>query len=179
VGVAGSGTLAVKGLAEKKLAQLPSGPLFWRVESFPTRAAAQSAAGPTGLVAEANGKVWLFTLGPSGASSPGGSTVVEVGPLPTVVAPEYLLRVNEASGPPGSITPIHSHPGSEATYVLAGEETFKTPHGLKRISAGRAEAGHAPDTPMQASSSGSVDLYALVMFVVDATRPFSSPATLP
>jgi hypothetical protein len=32
---------------------------------------------------------------------------------------------------------------------------------------------------MQVSSSGSVDLHALVMFVVDATKPFSSPATLP
>ena len=120
VGVAGSGTLAVKGLAEKKVAQLPPGPLFWRVENFATRAQAESAVGPTGLVAETNGKVWLFTLGPSSASSPGGSKVVEVGPLATVVAPEYLLRINEASGPPGSITPVHSHPGSEATYVLAG-----------------------------------------------------------
>jgi hypothetical protein len=179
VGVAGSGTLVVKGLAERKVAQLPPGPLFWRVETFSTRAEAQSAAGPMGLVAEANGKVWLFTLGPSGASSPGGSKVVEVGPLPTVVASEYLVRVNEASGPPGSVTPIHSHPGSEATYVLAGEQTFRTPHGVKRIGAGKAEAGHAPGTPMQATSSGSVDLYSLVMFVVDAARPFSSPATLP
>jgi hypothetical protein len=179
VGVAGSGTLAVKGLAEKKVAKLPPGPLFWRVENFPTRAEALSAAGPMGLVAEANGKVWLFTLGPSGASSPGGTKVVEVGPLQAVTAPEYLLRINEASGPPGSITPVHSHPGCEATYVLAGEETFRSPHGVKRIAAGTAEPGHAPDTPMQASSSGSVDLHSLVMFVVDATRPFSRPATLP
>jgi hypothetical protein len=29
------------------------------------------------------------------------------------------------------------------------------------------------------SSSGSGDLSALVMFVNDATRPFSSPATMP
>jgi hypothetical protein len=33
--------------------------------------------------------------------------------------------------------------------------------------------------PMQVSSSGSTDLHALVMFVVDATKPFSSPATFP
>jgi hypothetical protein len=32
---------------------------------------------------------------------------------------------------------------------------------------------------MQVSSSGSTDLHSLVMFVVDATRPFSSPAKLP
>ena len=32
---------------------------------------------------------------------------------------------------------------------------------------------------MQVSSSGTTDLHALVMFVVDAGRPFSSPATMP
>jgi quercetin dioxygenase-like cupin family protein len=74
---------------------------------------------------------------------------------------------------------VHSHPGAEAAYVLAGEQTFRTPHGMKRVAAGKAEAGQAAGTPMQVSSSGSVDLHALVMFVVDATKPFSSPAKLP
>jgi hypothetical protein len=179
LGVASSGTLVIKPLAEKKVAELPAGPLFWRVESFATLAQAQAAAGPMGLVAESNGKVWLFTLGSAGGSSAGGAKILEVGPITPVAAPQYLLRVNEASGPPGSITPVHHHPGSEAAYVLAGEQTFRTPHGVMRIGAGKAEAGHGADTPMQVSSSGSVDLKALVMFVLDATKPFSSPATLP
>lgn len=178
-GVASSGTLVIKPLAEKKVAELPAGPLFWRVESFATLAQAQAAAGPMGLVAESNGKVWLFTLGSAGGSSAGGAKILEVGPITPVAAPQYLLRVNEASGPPGSVTPVHHHPGSEAAYVLAGEQTFRTPHGVMRIGAGKAEAGHGADTPMQVSSSGSVDLKALVMFVLDASKPFSSPATLP
>lgn len=179
VGTAGAGTLVVKALAERKVAQLPAGPLFWRVETYPALAAAQAAAGPMSLAAEYEGKAWLFTLGPAGGSSAGGTKVVDIGPLPTVTAPEYLLRINQASGPPGSVTPVHSHPGSEAVYVLAGEESFRTPHGVKRVGAGQAEAGHGPDTPMQASSSGSEDLRALIMFVVDASKPFSKPATLP
>lgn len=179
VGTAGAGTLVVKALAEKKVAELPAGPLFWRVENFATLAEAQAAAGPMGLAAESNGKAWLFTLGPTGGSSAGGAKMVEIGPLPPVKASQYLLRINEASGSPGSITPVHSHPGSEAVYVLAGEESFRTPHGVKRVGAGKAEAGHGADTPMQASSSGSVNLQALVMFVVDATKPFSRPATMP
>lgn len=179
VGVAGSGTLVIKPLIEKKVTELPPGPLFWRVESFATLARAQAAAGPMGLVAESGGKVWLFTLGPAGGSSDGGTKMAEIGPLPPIAAPVYLLRVNEASGPSGSITPVHSHPGAEAAYVVAGEQTFRTPHGMKRVAAGKAEAGHAAGTPMQVSSSGSVDLHALVMFVVDATKPFSSPAKLP
>ena len=179
VGVAATGTLVIKPLGEKKIEKLPPGPLFWRVETFPTLAQAQAAAGPMSLAAESDGKAWLFTLGPAGGSSAGGTKMVEVGPIPPIVAAEYVLRVNEASGPPGSITPVHSHPGSEAAYVLAGEQSFRTPHGVMRIPAGKAEAGNGPDTPMQASSSGSENLRALVMFVVDATKPFSKPATMP
>jgi quercetin dioxygenase-like cupin family protein len=170
--------LSIKPLTEKKVGLLPPGPLFWRIENFRTKEDAQRAAGPTALVAEAAGKVWLFTLGPAGGSSPGGAPVAEVGPISEVSAPEYLLRINEASGPPGSVTPVHTHPGSEAFYIVAGETSQRTPHGVMRISAGQSMAGHGADMPMQVSSSGSTDLYSLVMFAVDATKPFSSPAKL-
>jgi len=171
--------LVIKALSEKKVTELPSGPLFWRIENFPTLTQAQAAAGPTGLAVESERKVWLFTLGPAGGSSTGGTKVAEVGPIPKVVATQYLLRINEATGPSGSITPVHTHPGSEAFYVLAGEQSIHSPHGALRIKAGQAETGHGADMPMQVSSSGSSDLHALVMFVVDATQPFSSPAKFP
>jgi mannose-6-phosphate isomerase-like protein (cupin superfamily) len=169
--------LVIKALAEKKVAQLPAGPLFWRLETFPTIAQARAAAGTTGLAAESAGRAWLFTLGPAGGSTAGGTKVAEIGPLPGVVAPEYLLRINEATGVPGSITAVHSHPGSEAFYVLAGQQTIRTPDWIILIGAGQAEAGPGGGTPLQVSSSGGTDLHALVMFVVDATKPFSSPAT--
>jgi len=171
--------LVVKQLAEKKIAELPAGSLFWRIENFPTLAQAQAAAGPMGLAAESRGKVWLFTLGAAGGSTAGGSKVAEVGPIPRIVAPQYLLRINEASGPPGSMTPQHTHPGSEAFYVLAGEQTIRTLKGTIRVKAGQPETGFGADNPMEVSSTGSTDLHSLVMFVVDATRPFSSPAKLP
>src|SRR5215510_11302473 len=102
--------LVVKSLVEKRVADLPSGSLYWRIETFPTLAQAQAAAAGTGLAAESGGKAWLFTLGASGGSSAGATKIAEVGPLPQLVATQYLLRVNEASGPPGSITTVHSHP---------------------------------------------------------------------
>ena len=171
--------LVIKPLAEKKVAELPAGPLFWRIENFPALAQAQAAAGPWALVAESAGKVWLFTLGPAGGSSAGATKVAEFGPIPRVVATQYLLRINEASGPSGSTTPVHTHPGAEAFYVLVGEQSQKTPHGMTRLGSGQSVAGHGADTPMQVSSSGSTDLHMLVMFVVDATKPFSSPAKFP
>jgi hypothetical protein len=171
--------LVVKALAEKTVTELPAGPLFWRLENFPTLAQAQAAAGPTGLAAESGGKVWLFTLGAAGGASAGGTKVAEVGPLPPVVATQYLLRINEASGPPGSLTAVHTHPGSEAFYVLAGEQRIRTPHGVMPVQVGQPETGPGAETPMQVSSSGATDLHALVMFVVDADKPFSSPAQFP
>lgn len=172
-------SLVIKPLAEKKVAELPVGPLFWRIESFTARAPAQAAAGPWSLIAESSGKVWLFTLGPTAGASAGGTKVAELGPIARVVAPQYVLRINEVSGAPGSITPVHSHPGSEAFLVLAGEQSIRSSHGVMRVKVGQPEAGHGAEMPMQVSSSGSTDLLALVMFVVDATKPFSSPATLP
>lgn len=171
--------LKIKPLAEKKVAELPAGDLVWRVETYPSVAEAQAVAGSHALVAEARGKAWLFTLGAAGGASPGGTRVTEVGPIPRVTAPQYLLRINEATGAPGAVTAVHSHPGSEAFLVLAGEQSIRGAHGVMRVAEGRAEAGHGADMAMQVLSSGATDLHALVMFVVDATRPFSTPATLP
>jgi hypothetical protein len=173
----GQQALVVKALTEKKVTELPAGPLFWRIENFPTLAQAQGAAGPTGLATESGGKAWLFTLGPAGGTSTGGTKVAEVGPLPQVVATEYLLRINEASGPPGSVTTVHTHPGSEAFFVITGEQSIRTARGVIQVKSGHPEAGPVGGTPLQVSSSGTTDLRALVMFVVDATKPFSSPAT--
>jgi len=182
----------VKPIAEMKVKQLPKGPLYWRVENFPTLDQAKAAAGEyrwnpdtvtydgwPSLTAEAAGKVFLFTLGPQGATTPGGTKVAEIGPVPSITAPEYLLRVNYGSGPPGSKTPDHSHFGSEAFYVLTGKLGQKTPHGISYVEAGHTMNGHMAGMPMEVFNAGTNDLTALIMFVVDATKPFSVPATLP
>lgn len=173
------GSLVIRVLVEKKVLQVPDGPPYWRIENYPTLAQAQAVAGLWGLAAEFEGKVWLFRLGPASGSSAGGRKIAEVGPLPPLVAPEYLLRINTPSGPLGSTTIVHTHPGSEGFYVLKGEVCVRTPQGVIRIPAGRTEAGPPAGTPTQVSSCGSTDLRAFVMFVVDATKPFSSPARFP
>ena len=171
--------LLIKPLAQARVTALPEGTLFRRIENFTSVALAKAAAGPWSLVVEAADKVWLFTLGPAGGTSPGAAKVAEVGPIPRITAQEYLLRINDASGPPGSVTSVHSHPGSEAFYVLSGEQSIRSGRGVLKIDPGQAEAGQGADKAMQVSSSGTEDLHALVMFVVDANRPFSAPATVP
>jgi hypothetical protein len=175
-----------------KVKQLPKGQLYWRVENFSTLDQAKAAAGEyrwnpdtvtyegwPSLTAEVADKVWLFTLGPQGTATPGGTKVAEIGPVPSISAPEYLLRVNYGSGPPEAKTPVHSHSGSEAFYVVAGKLGQRTPDGVSYVEAGRTMNGHMAGMPMEVFNAGTTDLTALIMFVVDATKPFSTPATLP
>lgn len=169
----------IKPVVEKKIDRLPAGQLFWRLETYPTLAEAKAVEGPTGLSAEVAGKFWLFTLGPRGQSSPGATKIAEIGPVPSISAAEYLLRINNTGGPPGAKTPVHTHPGSETFYVLTGQLSQKSPHGISHVGADQSMPGHGPGMPMEVSSSGTSDLNALVMFVVDAKQPFSSAATMP
>jgi len=165
-------------VAEKKLAQLPAGPLYWLVETFPTLASAKGTEGPTSLVVEANGKVWMFALGHKGESIAGGAKLAEIGPVPPITATEYMLRITHSGGVPGAKTPVHSHSGAEAFYVLSGRMSQETPQGVAYVDAGQSMNGQAADVPMVVSSVGTTDLDQFVMFVVDAGRPFSAPAAL-
>jgi hypothetical protein len=47
---------------------------------------------------------------------------------------------------------------------------------VNHADAGQTMNGHGADTPMEVFSDGATDLDQIVLFVVDATRPFSSPA---
>ncbi|HYK79178.1 MAG TPA: hypothetical protein VEU95_06095 [Micropepsaceae bacterium] len=182
----------VKPVAEMKVKQLPTGPLYWRIESFPTLDQAKAAAGEyrwdpdtvsyqglPSLTAEVAGKAWLFTLGPQGGATPGGVKVAEIGPVPPLSAPEYLLRINYGSGPPEAKTPVHMHPGSESFYVVAGKLGQRTPDGVNYAETGHTMNGHMPGMPMEVFNGGTTELSALIMFVVDASKPFSVPATFP
>jgi hypothetical protein len=60
--------------------------------------------------------------------------------------------------------------------VLQGELSQKTPNGVLHVEAGHFMPGRTPGTAMEVSSTGAEPLNALVMFVVDAETPFSSPA---
>jgi len=179
----------VKPIAEKKITQLPDGPLYWRVETFSSLTAAHAAVGPDGwdpaavryrtttaLIGEVDGKIYVTTLGAKGEVTPGATKLVEIGPLPSVSASEYLLRLNYGSGPPGSKTPAHSHPGSEAFYVVQGRLGQKTADGTAYVDAGDTMNGHAAHTTMEVFNAGTTQLQALIMFLVDASKPFSVPA---
>ena len=48
------------------LGAAPATPLFWHLDVYPTRAAAEAARRGRGTVAEAHGRVWLFSIAEAG-----------------------------------------------------------------------------------------------------------------
>ena len=134
------------------MARLPEGPLHWRIESFPS---ARGGAGRGGA-AGAGGRAWRPGLAVH-ARPAGGATRAARGSRGSAVAvfrPPATAARNRAGGPPGAMTPVHSHPGSEAFYVLAGQLSQRTPHGIVRLEAGQAMNGHGAGMAMQLTSSG-------------------------
>ena len=168
--------LTIKPIADKKLAELPPGALFWRVETFPSLTQARAAEGLTSIAAEVGGKAWLFTLGSKGGSTSGGTPMAEIGPVPPITAREYMIRITNSGGPPGAKTPVHSHPGAEAFYVMTGRMGQRTPHGVTYTDAGQSMNGHGADMVMEVFNAGTTNLDQLVMFVVDANKPFTASA---
>lgn len=171
------GVFRVDSVAERSVAQLPAGPLYWRVETASTPFVIPSAGQDLSLAAEADDRAWLFTLGPSGARTPGMQLEAEIGPVPIPESSAYALRLNRAEASPGARTPVHAHAGSEAFFVRKGRLCQRTSHGDAELAAGESMNGHAPGAVMQLTSCGETDLDQWVMFVLDSSKPFSSPAS--
>ena len=168
----------VNKVAEKSLANLPAGDLYWTAETFSTLDAAKAAAMDPAVAVEIDGMAWLLTLGPEDKVGHGGHWMTSIGPIDRFEAPAYMLRINVSDAPPGTKTSVHSHPGSEAMYVLSGEATVHWPGKESVIKAGEGSPGQPPHTPMLAASTGEDTLKELIMFIVDPSQDFAKPETM-
>lgn len=167
-------------LAVKPFTTLPKGVLFLRLENFSTTKAAEAAMTSASAVVEWAGKIWLFTLGPMGLRSSGGTFVAEIGPVPDVpAAASYVLDINEADFGPEMkaqvARQVHTHPGPEIFYLLTGEQCLETPSGTTRARAGEGMVAPA-HTPMQLNIMGSSKRDAFFVVVRDAAKPRMTPS---
>jgi hypothetical protein len=159
-------------VAERRVASLPAGPLYWKIESFPTpEAASRAAAGDHALTASIAERNWLFTLGTRGAAGHGGTSVAEIGPVTAPPAKPFVLRVSHAGGPPGSRTAAAPQAGAEAVYVLSGQLSRRTPHGQVVGKAGDALNEDEAGKITQTTSTGPADLEQIVLSVLSAGQP--------
>lgn len=157
----------------------PATPLFWHIDQYRTRAAAEAARRAHGTVVEAHGQVWLFTLADSTwrpTSGAAGERVARVGPLPVTPGRTYAAHYVEAVVPVGARTPVHRHPGPEAWFVLGGSQCLETPGGARVVRAG--ESFVVPEgPPMLLVGTGTVTRRTLTLVLHDAAQPWTIPTS--
>ncbi len=162
--------------AREVLEKLPQIPLFWHLDIYPTRAAADNAKGPRGTVVESFGKIWLFTIAGAGWRPIGGEHIGEIGPLPLIEADHYAALYMEGVLAPGMASEVHRHPGVEAWYTLTGEMCVETPEGKFTQRAGDPGVFVAGGLPMELIGTGTGVRRSLVLILQDASKPPGSLA---
>ena len=93
-------------LLDHSLGSIDQAHVFWHLDVYPTRSAAEKAQGPRGTVVESFGKVWLLSIEEAGwRPRISGERIAEIGPL-VVSAGETCLEtpagkmVGRAGGDP-------------------------------------------------------------------------------
>jgi hypothetical protein len=159
-------------LADDSVGQLTKPEVFWHLDTYPTRTAAQADKGPQGIVVESFGKVWLMSIGDEKWRSAHGSHVAEIGPIPIVAGEMYSAQLMEAIFTPGRTAAAHIHSGPEAWYALGGETCLETSDGHMQI----GRAGGPPiivpmGLAMHLTATGSEQRRSIVLILHQSSQP--------
>jgi hypothetical protein len=178
VGQRGTRTLGCFITAREELGALPTdSALYWHIESYPTRTAAESAKGSRSSVVESLGRVWLFTIAAQRWRAASGAHVATIGPLPLIGAPAYAAVYMEGVFQPGMHSRVHRHPGVEAWYTVEGQQCVETPRGKQVQNSGGPGLLVPGGDPMQLTGTGTSIRRSLVLILQDSAKPRSMLAT--
>ena len=161
-------------LAHKQLPSLP-GKVFWHLDRFPSKRAAEQAGVATSVVVEAFGSTWLFTIAEARWRARGGKHTATVGPLPVEPASTYAAEYLRSIFKPGTTAPLHVHSGPEAFFAVSGDTCLETPDGV--------QTGRGPGNammikagpPMLLMAIGKIPRQGFALILHDASQP---PTTL-
>jgi len=163
-------------IAHEPVGQLTGSQIFWYLDTYPTRAAAQEAKGERGTVVESLGKVWLLTIGSPGSRPAGGEHVADIGPLPIGAGAQYSAQYMEVIFTPGMTSSTHRHGGPEAWYTLSGETCLETPEGKLLGRAGGPPVIIPGGPSMHLTATGTELRRALVLILHDSSKSVTTPA---
>jgi quercetin dioxygenase-like cupin family protein len=155
--------------------QFNEGSVYWHLRAFPDRKSAEAARSATGIVVEEDGRVWLSEFGARNSVPRGGESIAVVGPLQLPAAKSYAAVLSYAVMRPGDSSRVHTHPGPEGWYVLAGEQCLETPAGASRARAGEAMTAPA-NTPMELHVTGKTLRRAFALVIHDSTQQRGTPS---
>jgi len=82
-------------LSNDPIGELTGNQVFWHLDSFATREAAEAAKGRRSTVLQALGKVWLLTIDDADSRASSGQHVSTIGPLP-ITPGTYTAQYMEA-----------------------------------------------------------------------------------
>ena len=162
-------------LIDEPVGRLPQPPLFWHLDTFPTRAAAEAAKGAGAAVVESLGKFWVMTIAGADFRAGSGEHVADIGPLLLNPQTEYSAMYMEAIFTPGMEAATHTHSGPEAWYTMSGETCLETPEGVMIGRAGGPQVIVPAGPPMHLTATGTVTRRAVVLILHDRSQP---PTTL-
>jgi len=143
--------------------------VYWHLHVFPDRKSAEAARSATGIAVEEDGRVWLSEFGARNAMPRGGESIAVVGPLQLPAAQSYAAVLSYAVMRPGDSSRVHTHPGPEGWYVLAGEQCLETPAGATRGGAGQTMTV-LPNVPMELNVTGATLRRAFALVIHDSTQ---------
>jgi quercetin dioxygenase-like cupin family protein len=165
-------------LASRSLMGSADKSVYWHIDRFDSLEAAKKAAGPDGVAAEAHGSVWLMTVEARTEEHHGGQHVTWIGPLALPAADRYSMRIASSLLKPGFTTPVHTHPGPEVLYIVAGEQCVETQEAGHLLSAGQSYAVPA-GVIHRGRVNGSGVRRALALYLHDAAHPVSQDMAAP
>jgi quercetin dioxygenase-like cupin family protein len=149
--------------------------VYWHLLTFPSRKAAEAAKSATGIVVEEDGRAWLSEFGPRDSAVRGGEAIAIVGPLQLPAAKQYAAVLSYAVMRPGDSSRVHTHPGPEGWYVIAGEQCLETPTGAHRARAGGTMTV-PPNIPMELNVTGTTLRRAFALVIHDSAQPRGIPS---
>ena len=149
--------------------------VYWHLATFGSRKAAEAARSATGIVVEEDGRVWLSEFGARDAAPRGGKAIAVIGPLQLPVAKSYSAVLSYAVMRPGDSSRVHTHPGPEGWYVLAGEQCLETPAGANRAGAGQTSTV-LPNVPMELNVTGATLRRAFALVIHDSAQQRGVPS---
>ena len=158
-------------ITHEALGRLNEAQVFWHLDVYPTRAAAQEAKGPQGTVVESFGRVCLLTIAEEGWRPQGGERVAQIGPLPITSGQNYSAQYMEAIFTPGMTASEHIHSGPEAWFTLSGETCLETPEGKQVGRAGGRPVIIPGGPPMHLTATGSETRRAIVLILHNSSKP--------
>jgi quercetin dioxygenase-like cupin family protein len=143
--------------------------VYWHLRAFPNRKAAEAAKSATGIVVEEDGRAWLSEFGPRDIAPRGGKAIAVIGPMQLPVAKNYSAVLSYAVMRPRDSSRVHTHPGPEGWYVLAGEQCLETPAGANRAQAGGTMTV-PPNIPMELNVTGTTLRRAFALVIHDSAQ---------